>query len=252
MKNVDYQLRQFIEVAKHKSLSDAAVTLNVTQSALSKQLREIESLVGHPVFRRHGRGVELTEQGDALRRAAQMAYQLIDTTISKIRAEQPFSRRALRIATAHHIAGFVEDEVLERLFNHRPDINVSMTEGSVTDVFRLVESGTVDIGFVEAAAGLPRTLKATDIHWIGHRTSRAEIQPDTVDLSNTEAHDPSDLLPSGSPDFDVNMAAAAELTDERTFQPNEDPADGSRNLLAITRKNDTQVARLLSSLTETR
>jgi DNA-binding transcriptional LysR family regulator len=89
MKNVDYQLRQFVEVAKHKSLSDAAVTLRVTQSALSKQLREIETAVGHPMFRRHGRGVELTEQGATLWRAAQTAYKLVDATISALQAVRP-------------------------------------------------------------------------------------------------------------------------------------------------------------------
>src|SRR5215813_14878531 len=99
MKNIDYQLRQFVEIARHKSLSDAAIALNVTQSALSKQLREIELAVGHRVFHRHGRGIQLTRQGEMLWRAVQAAYQFVDTTIHQLRTPRATTPGTVTVAT---------------------------------------------------------------------------------------------------------------------------------------------------------
>jgi DNA-binding transcriptional LysR family regulator len=248
MKNVDYQLRQFIEVAKHKSLSDAAITLNVTQSALSKQLREIETVVGHPVFRRHGRGVVLTEQGDALLQAAQMAYHLIDTTIGKIREERPFRRGTLKVATIQRIARFVVNEVIGSLLDQRPDIDIEMMEGSSGEVLRMVDTGAADIGFVERGITLPRTLKATDLNGFKRRVSRSEAGFDATTALKTESRSP-DSLRSRSADSNVVTTTAFELTVEHAAEPDEGSEPATYDWVAVTKKSEIQVVQLLATLT---
>ena len=54
-------LRCFEAAAKHQSYTAAAEELNVTQSAVSRQVRELEALLGVKLFRAAGRGVALTE-----------------------------------------------------------------------------------------------------------------------------------------------------------------------------------------------
>src|ERR1700754_3713272 len=127
MKNIDYQLRQFVKVASYKSLSEAAIALNVTQSALSKQLREIELAVGHRVFRRHGRGIELTKQGDALWRAVRAAYKLVDATVGQIRSmERGTQGKTLRVATLHGRSQAVANELVVTVTGKRHEINLTM------------------------------------------------------------------------------------------------------------------------------
>ena len=61
MTNIDRWLRLFLAIARHASVSRAAKELELTQSALRRQLACLEAYLGHPLFERHGRGMELTE-----------------------------------------------------------------------------------------------------------------------------------------------------------------------------------------------
>ncbi len=57
------QIRYALSVAKERSFTRAAARLNISQSAVSEQVKLLEDEVGFPLFRRTGRGVELTERG---------------------------------------------------------------------------------------------------------------------------------------------------------------------------------------------
>ena len=61
------QLTTFLEVAEQGSLRQAAVRLRVVETALSRQMRLLEAEFGTALFRRHGRGLALTEAGQTLR-----------------------------------------------------------------------------------------------------------------------------------------------------------------------------------------
>lgn len=58
-----HELLAFDAVARHESLTQAAATLCVTVSAVSKQLTSLEDFVGQPLLQKQGRGVQLTAQG---------------------------------------------------------------------------------------------------------------------------------------------------------------------------------------------
>lgn len=56
-------LRSFLEIARSQSVSAAAKDLNVTQPAVSRSLKELEGILGTPLFDRIGRGLKLNEAG---------------------------------------------------------------------------------------------------------------------------------------------------------------------------------------------
>jgi len=64
----DHQLRALMQVAESGSIRAAARDLNLSQSALTKALRELEESVGAALVSRSYRGVEFTPAGQALRR----------------------------------------------------------------------------------------------------------------------------------------------------------------------------------------
>ncbi|MCJ2131523.1 LysR substrate-binding domain-containing protein [Methylobacterium sp. E-045] len=64
------QLRTLVHVAELGSLSKAAARLRIAQPALSRQVRLLEDELGVPLFARHGRGMVITEQGQAALRHA--------------------------------------------------------------------------------------------------------------------------------------------------------------------------------------
>ena len=62
------KLRVFHTVALAKNLTKAADNLNLSQSAVSRQISALEEKLGIALFHRHARGLGLTEQGEILLR----------------------------------------------------------------------------------------------------------------------------------------------------------------------------------------
>ena len=66
-------IRVFDAAARHQNLSRAAEELNMTQSAVSYQIKQIEAFVGGPLFVREARGVRLNQRGEQLAPMVQAA-----------------------------------------------------------------------------------------------------------------------------------------------------------------------------------
>lgn len=82
-------LRVFAAAARHLSFTRAADELNVTQSAVSKQIAALETEFGRPLFVRRFRQVELTPFGARVAEAAQGALELMHTRLSAIDPRAP-------------------------------------------------------------------------------------------------------------------------------------------------------------------
>lgn len=74
-------LRSFECAARHQSFTLAAEELTLTQSAISRQIKELELMVGADLFRRVGRRVELTERGARFSANLRLDLERIETTI---------------------------------------------------------------------------------------------------------------------------------------------------------------------------
>lgn len=68
------KLRVFHAVAEAGSLTHAGESLNLSQSAVSRQISALEESLGVPLFHRHARGLMLTEQGDQLYQTAKEIF----------------------------------------------------------------------------------------------------------------------------------------------------------------------------------
>jgi putative choline sulfate-utilization transcription factor len=77
-------LRPFDVVARHGNLSRAAAALGTTQPALSYRIKQMEELLGVPLFRRRPRGLELTPEGEALQLAVRQGLERIDEAVQSI------------------------------------------------------------------------------------------------------------------------------------------------------------------------
>ena len=109
------KIRIFHSVADAKSLTKASELLNLSQSALSRQVTSLEQQLGVSLFHRHARGLILTEQGDILYNNTKDIYQRLDFVESQIQdshhtASGPLKITAPRFLGAKwlmpHIQGF--------------------------------------------------------------------------------------------------------------------------------------------------
>ncbi|MDR3397957.1 MAG: LysR family transcriptional regulator [Pandoraea sp.] len=77
-------LMGFEAAARHGNFSRAADELHVSQSAISHQVQQLEEEVGQPLFRRVGRGVELTVAGEVLQRCVQRSVGALRSGLGRI------------------------------------------------------------------------------------------------------------------------------------------------------------------------
>lgn len=122
-------LRTFEAVARRLSFSAAAGELFVTQSAVSRQIKALETELGAALFNRGTRKVELTAAGETLRQALLPALDTIDRAVRQVRVSQ--GRRQVNVST---FASFATLWLLPRLAGFQqqhPDIDIRISASDV-------------------------------------------------------------------------------------------------------------------------
>lgn len=115
-------LRSFEATGRHLSFSRAAEELFVSQAAVSRQIRELEALIGQPLFERLHRRVELTDTGGKLLEQLTRSFDDIDRILSGIMAVPV--QRVLKVSVEPFFAaGWLLPRLVE-FRELRPDIDV--------------------------------------------------------------------------------------------------------------------------------
>ncbi len=78
-------LRTFLAIHEAGSVTGGASRIGRSQSATSLQIRQLEEVIGKPLFHRHGRGVTLTAAGETLRPVARQVTRSLDATLAELR-----------------------------------------------------------------------------------------------------------------------------------------------------------------------
>lgn len=210
-----YQIKVFLEVARHLSFTDAADALNLTQPAVSAKIKSLESELGTPVFYRLGRKVELTEVGHFLLAEApkliQVEHQLLQT-IEEIKKGKVGN---LKIGCTTAIA---EGWLPSILFNYRqkyPEIQTRcIVFESVEYLYRAMTSHQVDIGISDVSFDGLSDITTTCIDTIHYSAFLASTHPFAKQswLSIQELkHEPWVILPAGSPSRLIFESRLTEL-----------------------------------------
>jgi DNA-binding transcriptional LysR family regulator len=139
------QLRAFLTIVRSGSLGLAAETLHVTQPALSRIIRRLESQLGVQLFERRSTGMELTSFGQALLPHAMVLSEEASVAIEQINSLRGLGHGTLRIGAIGSVAITVLPTVLERMLAQWPKLHVQITE-AVEDVLETaLTSNTIDV-----------------------------------------------------------------------------------------------------------
>ncbi|MBV1810457.1 LysR family transcriptional regulator [Pseudomonas viridiflava] len=136
-------VKSFVAAAKYQSFTRAAEALCVTQAAISRQIRELETYLGVELFRRVGRAVELTEAGSAFFDAAQLSFVNISQAARRVGAHRS-GKSELTLCCSPAFASLWLSPKLPAFFSEHQDINLniistqnflSMEPGVTPDIF---------------------------------------------------------------------------------------------------------------------
>ena len=127
-------VKSVVAAARYQNFTRAAEALCVTQAAISRQIRELESYLGTPLFKRVGRSVELTNAGSIFFDAAQLSFINIAQSAERIRKDQASPRSTLTLCCSPAFSALWLSHRLPDFFSKHPDIelNLVMTQNFLT------------------------------------------------------------------------------------------------------------------------
>lgn len=157
-----HHLRLFRAVASDGTLTGAARTLNLSQSALSTQIKALGESLGQELFERRGRGLVLTEAGRIALDHADAIFRTADDLTATLR-ETGRARRALRVGALATLSRNFQMQFLRPLIA-RTDVGVVLRSGSLEELLRGLEALALDVILTNVAPARDATT-----HWLVHR-----------------------------------------------------------------------------------
>ena len=145
------QLRYFVTVAEELHFSRAAARLHLAQSALSSQIRNLESEVGGPLLLRTTRQVVLTPAGETLLAEARAILAAADGTLARVQALARGESSSLSIASLGPVPGALLSPLLSTFSGRRPQVRIDVRALEFSEMLSALRTGKADVAFLYAS-----------------------------------------------------------------------------------------------------
>lgn len=186
------QLRYFVEVAEREHVSEAATKLHIAQSAISRQIANLEAELGVDLFEREGRNVRLTPIGKIFLSHTKTALRAIDHARKQIDEYLDPERGSIKIGFPTSLASNLLPTVLSKFKTLHPKIGFQLRQGSYNFLIDSVENRELDLAFLGPVP-----------------TKHPEIIGEVLFRENFYA-----LVPSSHPAAELESIPLADLHDE--------------------------------------
>ncbi|HKJ43519.1 MAG TPA: LysR substrate-binding domain-containing protein [Sunxiuqinia sp.] len=146
---MDYRDEVFIAVAENLSFSKAAEELFISQPAVTKHIKELESKLNIALFERKGNKIYLTKAGKmAYRQLKHIKEQYRDLEFELGRLNDTF-RGSLRLGASSTISQYIIPCVLAAFHQRYPKINLSLLNGNSSQMEQKLVNNEIDLALVE-------------------------------------------------------------------------------------------------------
>lgn len=139
-----HHLRYFWVIASERNLTRAAARLHVSQSALSIQLRKLEDSLGHALFERDNRRLQLTEAGRIALDYANTIFKAGDELLGLMQNRPSGRRQILRIGAVATLSRNFQLERVRPLLG-RPDLELVLRSGTLKELLAQLQTLTLDL-----------------------------------------------------------------------------------------------------------
>lgn len=146
----EHHLKALVQVAESGSIRGAARAINLSQSALTKALRELEQDVGAELLRRSYKGIEFTEAGATLLHRARLALSILDKAKEEIARTHGGCIVRLAIGITPLVSALELPQVLKEFDRLHPAAEITLTEGLLTTVLPDLIEGRLDFALAIA------------------------------------------------------------------------------------------------------
>lgn len=137
------KLRYFVEVAERANISEAARVLNMTQPALSRQVRSFEDEMGWELLVRSGKAVALTKAGEIVMREGRRILKAVEAGADRMRREVEGAE--LRLGFAPSLAGGMIEKAMAVFCQLHPTVRVQLHDLSTEEMWQGIREGSLDL-----------------------------------------------------------------------------------------------------------
>lgn len=139
-----HHLHYFWAVAKEGNLTRAATQLHVSQSVLSTQIKRLEEQLGHALFNRVGRTLELTEAGRMTLTYAETIFRSGNELMALLREGTQQARQVLRIGSVATLSRNFQENFIRPLID-RGDVELVLQSGGLDELLQRLHVHTLDV-----------------------------------------------------------------------------------------------------------
>jgi DNA-binding transcriptional LysR family regulator len=141
-------MEYYLAIIREGNISAAAEALHVSQSALSRQIKDLEEELGVKLFERGSRRIKLTEEGMILRRRAEEMVRLMQITGSEISRVRSSLTGEVHIGAGESLAFHHLSRIAGEIHREYPDIRFTITSGDTADLMDQLDNGLIDVALV--------------------------------------------------------------------------------------------------------
>ena len=155
---IDFELyRIFVAVAEEENITRASEKLNISQPAITKQIKNLENQLSIKLFERKSKGVVLTSEGKNL-------YEKLKTPIDELNRidKQIGGEKSINIGTHNHMGNCIFGDIINDYCLKYPNVNVNLICEETPKMMEKLENKELDIVFSK----IYNDEKIENIHYI--------------------------------------------------------------------------------------
>jgi DNA-binding transcriptional LysR family regulator len=183
------QFRYFVATAEAGQVSQAAASLNVSQSTVTAALQKLEAELGAPLFRRLASGMELTVEGSRFLTHARNVLAAVTVARRAQLRETTELKGSIRVGLTYTVAGYFLPRHYARFTRNYPDIRIELNELPRAAIEEGLKDGTLDIAVMLVSNLEDRERIASETLFRSRRrlwlpVEHPLLQADTIDFAD--------------------------------------------------------------------
>ncbi|MCL3994639.1 transcriptional regulator CynR [Streptomyces lavenduligriseus] len=155
-------LRYLLAVAENGTFTRAAEELHISQPTLSQQIKQLERLLGAQLLDRTGRGVRLTDAGEAYAHHARRALRDLAAAERAVHDVRDLTRGHLRLAVTPTFTAYLTGPLAAELHSRHPGVTLTLREMTQDRIEAGLLADEIDLGIAFTGTHLPG-ITATEL-----------------------------------------------------------------------------------------
>ncbi|MDQ7085167.1 MAG: LysR substrate-binding domain-containing protein [Sulfurovum sp.] len=141
------QIEIFLQVVSLGHLTNVAKKMKLSQSAISMSIKELENILGRPIFDRINKKLVLNEVGRAFHKEVDPVFKKLRDIEYEFKNSQ--NKGMIRVGASTTIVDYLMPTIICSYMSAYPDVKITLKEGNTKEIAQMIKEGSIDIGFVE-------------------------------------------------------------------------------------------------------